>query len=171
MGLFSVYCGVIYNDFTSIPMEAFGPSCFNLSNKSLPTKVDCVYKVGVDPAWYMAYNELEYINSLKMKMAVILGVGQMTMGVVLKGVNYLHTHKLVDFIFEFIPQIVLLLALFGFMDLLIIIKWLTDFSLPVEDPEQAKLSPPSIISSIILMGLGFGEQTNPLLRERDLIPN
>lgn len=76
MGLFSVYCGVIYNDFTSIPMEAFGHSCYNLS-KSQPIKVNdsCVYIVGVDPAWYMAHNELEYINSLKMKMAVILGVG------------------------------------------------------------------------------------------------
>ena len=42
-----------------------------------------------------------------------------------------------DFWFEFVPQIVMLFALFGFMDLLIIVKWTTDFEAPVADPEQA----------------------------------
>jgi len=49
-----------------------------------------VYQVGVDPAWYLAKNELTYLNSLKMKIAVILGVAQMALGVVLKGCNYRH---------------------------------------------------------------------------------
>jgi hypothetical protein len=31
---------------------------------------------------------------------------------------------MIDFIFEFIPQIILLLALFGWMDVLIVAKWL-----------------------------------------------
>ena len=44
--------------------------------------------MGVDPAWYMSHNELTYMNSLKMKIAVILGVAQMSLGVILKGCNY-----------------------------------------------------------------------------------
>lgn len=52
----------------------------------------------------------------------------MALGVVLKGCNYRYSKKRVDFYFEFVPQIVMLLALFGFMDLLIIVKWCTDFS-------------------------------------------
>jgi len=28
MGIFSTYCGYIYNDFTSIPLQTFGPSCY-----------------------------------------------------------------------------------------------------------------------------------------------
>ena len=59
---------------------------------------------------------------------------------------------MVEFYFEFIPQMVMLLALFGFMDLLIIVKWLTDYS---ADPTLGK--PPSIISTMITMFLGFGE--------------
>jgi V-type H+-transporting ATPase subunit a len=57
----------------------------------------------VDPAWYMAKNELTYLNSLKMKIAVILGVAQMALGVILKGFNYIHAKKRVDFFFEFLP--------------------------------------------------------------------
>lgn len=56
------------------------------------------------------------------------------------------------------------------MDLLIIVKWLTDYSQPSEDPAQALLSAPSIISTMIVMALGFGEQSDPKLKERDLIP-
>jgi V-type H+-transporting ATPase subunit a len=62
-----------------------------------------VYQVGVDPVWYLAKNELTYLNSLKMKLAVILGVAQMSLGVILKGFNYWRDSKRVDFFFEFIP--------------------------------------------------------------------
>lgn len=41
--------------------------------------------------------------------------------------------------------------MFGFMDLLIIVKWLTNFDLM----ENAK--PASVITSMITMFLGFGE--------------
>lgn len=30
MGFFSFYCGIIYNDFTSIPLKLFGNSCYNI---------------------------------------------------------------------------------------------------------------------------------------------
>jgi V-type H+-transporting ATPase subunit a len=172
MGFFSTYCGLIYNDFTSIPMEIFGPSCYDLSNNQTSTSglqtkdQGCVYQVGVDPAWYLATNELTYLNSLKMKIAVILGVAQMALGVVLKGCNYRHQGKNIEFRYEFLPQLVMLFALFGFMDVLIIIKWLTDF----DAPSDSNLPPPSIISTMINMVLGFGEQSNPSNLERELIP-
>jgi V-type H+-transporting ATPase subunit a len=62
-----------------------------------------------------------------MKLAVILGVMQMSLGIFMKGANAIYHVSFIDFIFEFIPQIVFLLALFGFMDLLIILKWLTNW--------------------------------------------
>lgn len=78
MGFFSIFCGVIYNDFTSVPLQLFGQSCYNIegtvAQSGQRVDSDCVYKVGVDPVWYLAKNELTYLNSLKMKLAVILGV-------------------------------------------------------------------------------------------------
>jgi vacuolar-type H+-ATPase subunit I/STV1 len=38
------------------------------------------YWWGVDPAWKWAANGLQYTNSLKMKMSVVLGVSQMLFG-------------------------------------------------------------------------------------------
>lgn len=77
MGFFSFYCGWIYNDFTSIPLKVLQDSCYNIphDHKSEVTiKDDCVYKLGVDPSWYLGKNELAFMNSLKMKISVILGV-------------------------------------------------------------------------------------------------
>jgi V-type H+-transporting ATPase subunit a len=52
----------------------------------------------------------------------------MSLGVLMKAFNAIHFSSKIDFFFEFIPQIVLLLGLFGYMDMLIIIKWLTDYT-------------------------------------------
>lgn len=75
--------------------------------------------------WYLATNELQFVNSLKMKIAVILGVLHMTLGIFLKAVNNIYFNHKLELFHEFIPQILLLWTLFGYMDVLIIIKWLT----------------------------------------------
>ena len=74
----------------------------------------------------------------------------MSLGVIMKSFNLVRERKMIDFFFEFIPQIVLLLVLFGFMDLLIIVKWLTNYE------EMVGAKPPSVISSMIIMSLSFG---------------
>jgi V-type H+-transporting ATPase subunit a len=75
MGFFSFFAGIIYNDFTSIPLKLFGPTCYTgLHGGEVTLQPDCIYPVGVDPIWYMAKNELTYMNSLKMKLSVIFGV-------------------------------------------------------------------------------------------------
>ena len=76
-GLFATFCGLIYNDFTSVSMYLFGPSCWNLPavGETVATpKPDCVYPIGIDPVWYMSTNEILFINSVKMKISLILGV-------------------------------------------------------------------------------------------------
>lgn len=58
-----------------------------------------------------------------MKISVILGVFQMSIGIIVKGSNSLYFKRYIEFFFEFIPQLVLLLFFFGWMDALIIGKW------------------------------------------------
>ena len=69
----------------------------------------------------------------------------------MKALNSLYFDRKIDFYFEFIPQIILLIALFGFMDLMIVLKWLTNWYAL----DGAK--PPSIITAMITMCLGFGD--------------
>lgn len=67
----------------------------------------------------------------------------------MKGLNAIYFKKHLDFIFEFVPQIILLLALFGYMDWLIIAKWLSDFT-------HVEGRAPPIISTMINVFLSFG---------------
>lgn len=105
MGIFATFCGFCYNDYTSIPLYLFGDSCYYFveGEPTAHVKPDCVYPIGVDPSWFMATQELTYMNSLKMKMAVIFGVAQMSLGIMLKGSNALHNRNMIDFLFEFCP--------------------------------------------------------------------
>lgn len=62
-----------------------------------------MYPVGIDPSWYLSTSELAFSNSIKMKIAVIFGVAQMSIGVLLKGSNNIYFRQWLDFFFEFIP--------------------------------------------------------------------
>ena len=124
LGFFSVYCGSLYNDFASVPL--YFKSCYDIygeKNKYLDKNENCDYRFGLDPVWMSSSNELGFINSLKMKLSVILGVIHMVLGICLKGLNNLFQCNCVDFIFVFIPQLTLMLILFGYMDFLIFVKW------------------------------------------------
>lgn len=59
------------------------------------TSAECVYPFGVDPVWGVSSNYLNYINSLKMKISVIIAVVHMTLGVFVKATNAKYfNHKL-----------------------------------------------------------------------------
>lgn len=76
MGFFSTFCGLCYNDYTSVALYMFGHSCFEFTpnSREASLKPDCVYPIGVDPSWYLSMQELTFMNSLKMKISVIFGV-------------------------------------------------------------------------------------------------
>ena len=52
---------------------------------------------------------------MKMKTSVIIGVTQMTFGVCLKGLNAIYFRESLDYLFEFIPMIIFVLSLFGWV--------------------------------------------------------
>jgi len=73
----------------------------------------------------------------------------MSLGVCMKAANAIFFNNKLDLYCEFVPQIILLLVLFGWMDMMIIAKWLTDFT-------GKESTAPSIISNMISMALGGG---------------
>ena len=150
MGFFATFNGVCYNDFMSIPIE--GGTCYNVDDEAqtITPKDNCIYAIGIDPTWYIADNELNFINGFKMKMSVIFGVTQMTLGIFMKAFNAIYFGRMVDLFFEFLPQLFLLMCLFGFMDLLIVVKWLTNW-------EGQEGFSPSIITVMINMFLDQGK--------------
>ncbi|KAJ1350351.1 putative V-type proton ATPase [Parelaphostrongylus tenuis] len=63
------------------------------------------YPIGVDPVWNLAEsNKLTFLNSMKMKISVILGIAQMTFGVLLSYHNYKYFKSELDIKFMFIPK-------------------------------------------------------------------
>jgi V-type H+-transporting ATPase subunit a len=50
-------------------------------------KVPDTYPFGVDPKWHGTRSELPFLNSLKMKMSILLGVSQMNLGIILSYYN------------------------------------------------------------------------------------
>ncbi|KAJ4966546.1 hypothetical protein NE237_018395 [Protea cynaroides] len=132
MALFSIYTGLIYNEFFSVPFELFGksayacrdPYCRDASTIGL-IKVRPTYPFGVDPEWHGSRSELPFLNSLKMKMSILIGVAQMNLGIVLSYFNAKYFKNSLNTWFQFIPQMIFLNSLFGYLSLLIIVKWCT----------------------------------------------
>ena len=52
----------------------------------------------------------------------------MLLGIMLKGLNAIYFKKPLDFIFEFIPQLIFMLCIFGYMNFMIIYKWLKSWN-------------------------------------------
>ncbi|XP_030447034.2 V-type proton ATPase subunit a3-like isoform X1 [Syzygium oleosum] len=132
MALFSIYTGLIYNEFFSVPFDIFGPSayaCRDLSCRDASTqgliKVRATYPFGVDPVWHGSRSELPFLNSLKMKMSILLGVAQMNLGIVLSYFNARFFANDLNIRYQFVPQMIFLNSLFGYLSLLIIVKWCT----------------------------------------------
>jgi V-type H+-transporting ATPase subunit a len=151
MGFCSFYSGFMYNDFIGNPIPIFNSCYNNINNKNntiVNRKNNCVYPIGIDSKWYSSTNELSFINSLKMKLSVIYGVFQMIFGIILKGLNDLHFKDYISFILMFIPQLIFMSFLFGYMIILIYIKWNKNW----DDTSKA----PSIISQMINIILRFG---------------
>uniref|UniRef100_A0A8C2C922 V-type proton ATPase subunit a n=1 Tax=Cyprinus carpio TaxID=7962 RepID=A0A8C2C922_CYPCA len=175
MGIFSVYTGLIYNDCFSKSLNLFG-SGWNVSAMfvsgvwspstlrsnsflALDPNVTGVFKgaypLGIDPIWNLASNRLTFLNSYKMKMSVIIGIIHMTFGVVLGVFNHLHFRRTFNLYLIFIPELLFLLCLFGYLVFMIIYKWLF---FTVRDSQTA----PSILIHFINMFLMQGDSSQPL---------
>eukprot|EP00878_Enallax_costatus_P010440 GHUV01010898.1.p1 GENE.GHUV01010898.1~~GHUV01010898.1.p1 ORF type:complete len:788 (+),score=229.98 GHUV01010898.1:234-2597(+) len=141
MAVFSIFTGLIYNEFFSMPMTLFGKSrarCFinNVLDDSIRDMRLCPerggtikligpYPFGVDPVWHGTKSELPFLNSMKMKMSILLGVVHMNLGIMMSLYNNLYFRDRLSTICEFIPQMIFLNSLFGYLCICIVYKWLS----------------------------------------------
>lgn len=157
MGIMAFYSGFIYNEWFALPVEFFD-SCYLQDNRMqwnateietsggattiqgdyvyIRKSFDCNYPFGQDPAWSLTSNKLNFVNNVKMKMAVIMGVIHMSLGVFIKGTNAVYFRKYVDLWTEVITGMIILLGLFGWMDALIIGKWFHRIDIEDTTPSQ-----------------------------------
>ena len=71
----------------------------------------------------MTTNRLAFNNNIKMKLSVIFGILHMTIGILHKGANSIFFKRLPDFWLEVVTGLIILLGMFGWMDLMIYAKW------------------------------------------------
>ncbi|XP_019361386.1 PREDICTED: V-type proton ATPase 116 kDa subunit a isoform X2 [Gavialis gangeticus] len=177
MGMFSTYTGLIYNDCFSKALNMFGSSwsvrpMFTNANwtddllrnapvlqldPAVPGVFGGPYPFGIDPIWNIASNKLTFLNSFKMKMSVILGVIQMLFGVMLSLLNHIYFRKPLNIYLGFIPEIIFMLSLFGYLVILIFYKW------TAYDAHTSKDAPSLLIHFINMFLFSYDDPSNKML--------
>jgi V-type H+-transporting ATPase subunit a len=158
MGIFAIFCGSVYNDCASIPLNVYGSKWQYNNGNGTGTVPGYVmsgkepYPWGLDPEWSHKANSLQFVNSMKMKFSVVVGVIQMTFGIILGLTNDIYFGDSLSIFFEFLPRICFMLSTFGYMILMILLKMCTDWS--VSDAGEA----PNLIQTMIKMFLSPGSK-------------
>ncbi|KAG8138273.1 hypothetical protein E2320_004175 [Naja naja] len=144
MSIFSIYTGFIYNDCFSKSFNIFGSSwrvrpmynnggwtdeivhesgVLQLDPKTKGVYSGNPYPFGIDPIWNIAINKLTFLNSYKMKMSIIMGITHMVFGVVLSLFNHIYFKQTTNIVLQFIPEMIFIISLFGYLVFMIIFKW------------------------------------------------
>nr|CAD7452871.1 unnamed protein product [Timema tahoe] len=165
MGLFSTYTGFIYNDVFSISMNIFGSSWksnydFNTTSNAdylvldpanETSNIQTPYPFGLDPVWQLASNKIIFLNSFKMKLSIIFGVIHMVIGITVSVINHVKFGRKIKILLEYLPQLLFLLLLFGYMVVMMFIKWI-EYG-PTNEIKYGPTCAPSILILFINMML------------------
>ncbi|PWN26820.1 V0/A0 complex, 116-kDa subunit of ATPase, partial [Jaminaea rosea] len=160
MGAFSVYTGFIYNDIFSKSLNLFKTGFDWPANATGTVEAQPngnVYLMGLDPTWHGADNNLVFTNSIKMKMSVVLGVLHMSLSICTQVPNFIHFGRPSSIITEFLPQILFLHCLFGYLVFMIIYKWSVDWYETDATGNLFRNNPPSLLNALIYMFLKPGQ--------------
>jgi len=183
MAMFSIYTGLIYNDVFSKSLNIFGSSwqvspdiseegilkhyhekMLNPGLKGHEKHAEWFgtpYPFGVDPIWQISENKIQFLNAFKMKFSIIVGVIHMTFGVMMSYNNAKYFKRPLNIMAEFIPQIIFMMCMFGYLSLLMWHKW-TAYSADAEDITESERCAPSILITFINMVLFKDNEYEPV---------
>jgi len=175
MSIFSIYTGLIYNDVFSKSLNIFGshwsvPMNFTpspgdtiklgnslmLDPKDPNTYLTSPYPLGLDPVWQSASNKIGFLNTYKMKISLIFGIIHMSFGVMLSLWNKISNRQYAHILLEFLPQLIFLLGIFGYLVLMIFIKWIY-YGANYQEPFSEHCAPNLLITFINMMLLKSAE--------------
>lgn len=118
--LSAIWFGFLYGDFASLPVSLFKSQY----------EVGRTYPFGIDPIWHHADNKMVFINSMKMKLSLIIGFFHMGLGSLISIYNTSYFKNKIDLICTAIPQAIAFFAFLGYLVFLCVYKWIVTIDRP-----------------------------------------